>query len=251
MNELIKVEVNQNNEQAVSARELHERLGIVKRFSTWWEDQVSRLNLRQEIDYTPYLQVHPQNHQEMQDFIVSLDIAKHICMISGGENAHSIREYFIQVERAWNSPEQVMARALQYAQNQLDTYKDKLSIAENTVKELAPAAEFGNAVSNNAGGILVRDYVKVLENDGIKIGQDKLFSWLHANGYIYRQNGYKSQWIPYKQYVEQGLFRVRETPMSSADHGDWMSITIRVTGKGQKYFYEKLKAIRNKGEINI
>jgi anti-repressor protein len=155
-------------------------------------------------------------------------------MISGGEKAYSIREYFIQVERAWNSPEQVMARALQYANKRIEGYLQ-------TIQELAPAAEFGNAVSNNAGGILVRDYVKILENDGIKIGQDKLFSWLHLNGYIYRQKGYKPQWIPYKQYVEQGLFRVKETPISNPEHGDWISITIRVTGKGQKYFYEKLK----------
>jgi anti-repressor protein len=239
--QLIKVEVNQNNEQAVSARELHEKLGIQKRFSAWWADQIERLNLKENYDYCTSRYTNA-NNQDFEDCIVSIDIAKHICMISGGEQAHVIREYFIAVERAWNSPEQVMARALQYAQNQLDTYKDRLLIAEKTVKELAPAAVFGNAVSNNAGGILVRDYVKILENDGIKIGQDKLFSWLHLNGYIYRQKGYKPQWIPYKQYIEQGLFRVKETPVSSPQYGDWISITMRVTGKGQKYFYEKLKA---------
>jgi anti-repressor protein len=234
MNEMIKVEVNQNNEQAVSARELHEKLGIQKRFSTWWADQIERLNLKENYDYCTSRYTNA-NNQDFEDFIVSLDIAKHICMISGGEKAYSIREYFIQVERAWNSPEQVMARALQYANKRIEGYLQ-------TIQELAPAAEFGNAVSNNAGGILVRDYVKILGNDGIKIGQDKLFSWLHLNGYIYRQKGYKPQWIPYKQYVEQGLFRVKETPISNPEHGDWISITIRVTGKGQKYFYEKLKA---------
>ena len=113
---------------------------------------------------------------------------------------------------------------------------------EKQIALLRPAAEFGNAVSNNAGGILVRDYVKVLENDGIRIGQDKLFSWLHLKGYIYRVKGYKPQWIPYKQYVEQGLFRVKETPVSSPASGDWIAYTLRVTGKGQRYFYEKLKA---------
>jgi anti-repressor protein len=156
-------------------------------------------------------------------------------MISGGEQAHVIREYFIAVERAWNSPEQVMARAIQIANKRIDGYLQ-------TIKELTPAAEFGNAVSNNAGGILIRDYVKILENDGIRIGQDKLFSWLHLNGYIYRQKGHKPQWIPYKQYIEQELFRIKETPVSSPQYGDWISITMRVTGKGQKYFYEKLKA---------
>jgi len=141
------------------------------------------------------------------------------------------------IEKALTDPDFLIQLA-----TQLKDEKRKRVEAEQTIKELTPAAEFGNAVSNNAGGILVRDYVKILENDGIKIGQDKLFSWLHLNGYIYRQKGYKPQWIPYKQYIEQGLFRVKETPISSPERGDWISITIRVTGKGQKYFYEKLKA---------
>ena len=237
MNELIKVEVNQNNEQAVSARELHEGLGIQKDFSDWFKQQVERLNLQEGRDFSPFKGSKPEGrggHNKIE-YIVPLDIAKHLCMISGGEKAHTIREYFIQVERAWNSPEQVMARAIQIANKRIDGYLQ-------TIKELTPAAEFGNAVSNNAGGILIRDYVKILENDGIRIGQDKLFSWLHLNGYIYRQKGYKPQWIPYKQYIEQGLFRIKETPISNPQYGDWISITIRVTGKGQKYFYEKLKA---------
>jgi len=234
--QLIKVEVNQNNEQAVSARELHEKLGIQKRFTDWFYYQAEKLNLLEGQEFITILgETSEQGGRPATDFIVPIDIAKHICMISGGEQAHVIREYFIAVERAWNSPEQVMARAIQIANKRIDGYLQ-------TIKELTPAAEFGNAVSNNAGGILVRDYVKILENDGIKIGQDKLFSWLHLNGYIYRQKGYKPQWIPYKQYIEQGLFRVKETPISSPERGDWISITIRVTGKGQKYFYEKLKA---------
>ena len=141
------------------------------------------------------------------------------------------------IEKALTDPDFLIQLA-----TQLKDEKRKRVEAEQTIKELTPAAEFGNAVSNNAGGILIRDYVKILENDGIRIGQDKLFSWLHLNGYIYRQKGHKPQWIPYKQYIEQELFRIKETPVSSPQYGDWISITMRVTGKGQKYFYEKLKA---------
>ena len=130
--------------------------------------------------------------------------------------------------------DELMAKALEVAQR-------KIAERENRIKELTPAAEFGNAVSNNAGGILIRDYVKILQNDGISIGQDRFFSWLHLNRYIYRQSGYKPQWIPYRQYIDQGLFRIKETPVSTSKGGDWISITIRVLGKGQKYFYEKLK----------
>ena len=183
-----------------------------------------------------------ENHSSLggrpaTDYEITIDMAKELAMLQKTEKGKRARQYFIELEKRWNSPEVLMARALKMA----DT---KILTLESKIKELTPAAEFGNAVSNNQGGILVRDYVKVLENDGIRIGQDKLFSWLHFNGYIYRIKGYKPQWMAYKQYVEQGLFRVKETPVSGPQHGDWISYTIRITGKGQRFFYEKLKEER-------
>jgi anti-repressor protein len=234
MNELIKVEVNQNNEQAVSARELHEKLGIQKRFTDWFYYQAEKLNLVEGQEFITILgETSGQGGRPATDFIVPLDIAKHICMVSGGEKAHSIREYFIQIERAWNSPEQVMARSLQIANKRIEGYMQ-------TIKELAPAAEFGNAIGNCPDAILIRDFAKVLANAGIKIGQDRLFSWLNANGYIYRDRS-SGDWRPMQRFVDQGLFRVKETKFSTSSHGERISFTTKVTGKGQKYFYEKLK----------
>lgn len=137
MNNLVKVIANSKMEQVVSTRDLHEVLAIVKRFSAWWEDQTVRLSLIESIDYTPYLQVHPQNHQEIQDYHITLDIAKHIAMISGGENGRKVREYFIQVEKAWNDPELVMARSLQFANRKLINFEERinqLSIEKNELK---------------------------------------------------------------------------------------------------------------------
>lgn len=241
MNELIKIEINENNEQAVSARELHEKLGIQKRFTDWFSYQAEKLGLREGFEFITILgETSPIGGRPATDYIVPLDIAKHICMISGGEKAHAIREYFIQVERAWNSPEQVMARALQIANRSIDTYKDKLLTMEQTVKELAPAAEFGNAIGNCKDAILIRDFAKVLANAGIKIGQDRLFGWLHTKGYIFRDRSSRD-WRPYQRFVDQGLFRVKETKVGTSSHGEKISFTTKITGKGQKYFYEKIK----------
>src|SRR5690554_2621717 len=118
MNGLVKIDMNEKYEQVVSARELHEKLGIERRFSAWWEQQVSRLKLVENQDYCTSRYTN-QNNQEFTDYIVLLDIAKHLCMVSGGENAWKLREYFIQVEKAWNSPEQVMARAVLYSNQKI------------------------------------------------------------------------------------------------------------------------------------
>lgn len=115
--------------------------------------------------------------------------------------------------------------------------------AESKVKELTPAAEFGNAIGNCQDAVLIRDFAKVLANAEIKIGQDRLFSWLHTKGYLYRDKASRD-WRPYQRYVDMGLFKVTEKVIGTNTRGDLIKYTTKVTGKGQRYFFEKLKEIR-------
>lgn len=127
MNELqlIKIDVNQNNEQVVSARELHEALGIKKDFTDWFKYQVDKLGLEDGKDFTPILGK-STGGRPSQDYALPIDIAKHLCMVSGGEKAWQIRDYFIECEKKWNSPEQIMARALQIANVKMLEYQTKV-----------------------------------------------------------------------------------------------------------------------------
>jgi prophage antirepressor-like protein len=138
-------------------------------------------------------------------------------------------------EELLNNPDLLIAAATRLKEERAARLK-----AEETIKELAPAAEFGNAVGNCQDAILIRDFSKVMANAGIKMGQDKFFSWLHVNGYIYRDKSL-NQWMPYQKYVDMGLFKVKETAFSTNTRGDKISYTIKITGKGQRYFFEKLK----------
>jgi anti-repressor protein len=243
LNELIKIN-NQGDKQTTSARDLWEFLGRPWSEFMKWFNQYKDYGFIENVDYR-LLRVkirtnNPKNPEtDAIDYEITIDMAKELAMLQKTEKGKEARQYFIEAEKRYKAQ---LGMTQQVDSKMLFQIAQALEEKEKQIALLTPAAEFGNAVSNNQGGILIRDYVKVLENDGIRIGQDKFFSWLHLKGYIYRQKGYKPQWIPYKQYVEQGLFRVKETPMSSEKHGDWISYTIRVTGKGQKYFYEKLKA---------
>jgi anti-repressor protein len=113
--------------------------------------------------------------------------------------------------------------------------KQKL-LAENT--EMRPKAEFADALHNSEGLILVRDYVKILANDGIKTTQKELFQWFVANGYMY--TNYRGDYLPQARYIQQGLFKVLETPIETSTTS-FIGYTSKLTGKGQQYFYEKLK----------
>ena len=138
-------------------------------------------------------------------------------------------------EKLLNDPELLIT-----AVTRLKEVREKCGELKVEIESLKPAAEFGAAIGNCKDSILIRDYAKLLSNGGVKIGQDRLFSWLHSNGFIYRDKG-TDQWIAYKKYVDMEFFKISERRIKISNHGDKIFFTIRVTGKGQQYFLEKLK----------
>lgn len=110
MNQLITITQNENNDQVVSARELHKVLGVKKRFSEWWE-QNSKLLVEHEdfegvLISTPYNPKFPDKVQKLQDYAVTSDNAKHLAMQSQTKKSREIRDYFIQVEKEYKQQQQ-------------------------------------------------------------------------------------------------------------------------------------------------
>ena len=235
MNDLIKVEVNENQEPVVSARMLHEYLGSKERFSKWFE-KVCEYDFETGIDYTPYQMVHPQNKQEFVDYALKLDMAKEACMISKLPKGKEARKYFIQVEKDWNSPEKLMARALKMADS-------KIRLLEVRFEAQAPKVLFADAVATSKTSILIGDLAKIIKQNGFDIGQRRLFAWLRENGYLIKRKGadYNS---PMQKAMEQELFEIKETAVTHSDGHVSVSKTTKVTGKGQQYFINLF--LRNK-----
>lgn len=202
MSNLIKIQTNDNLEQVVSARELHEKLGISKRFSAWWEDQASRLELREGESYRTHRYTNA-NNQSFDDYLVPIDIAKHLCMISGGEKAHMIRQYFIQVEKAWNSPEMVMSRALKLAER-------KIANLEEERLKLLPKAESYDILMDASGCLTMNEVAKILDIKGI--GQNNLFKLLALERIIYKKG---NSYLPYQEYKPH--FVVKQNPIRKGD----------------------------------
>ena len=152
-------------------------------------------------------------------------------MIQRNEKGKQARQYFLQIEKDWNSPEKVMARALQIA-------GDKLKRLENKVEADAPKVLFADAVSASKTSILVGELAKLLKQNGVDIGQHRLFRWMRENGYLIRRNGTDFN-MPTQKSMDLGLFTVKETAITHSDGTVTVSKTAKVTGKGQQYFIQK------------
>lgn len=233
MNELIKI--NYETEQpTVSARELHKALSIEKRFSAWFE--TNSQGFVEGEDFTSVLigtEV-PNNggfqHRELQDYKLSVDMAKHICLMSRTEKGKQCRQYLIDIEKAWNTPELVMARGLKAAQQMI---ADQSKIIER----MKPKEIFADAVATSKQSILIGQLAKLICQNGHEIGQQRLFRWMRDNGYSMKHGSNYN--MPMQRYVEQGLFEIKESAVTNPDGSVRMTKTTVVTGKGQVYFINK------------
>lgn len=233
MNELITVDFDT---QTVSARELHKEVGSTERFSTWFERQL-QFGFEEGVDYTGCKIFNTLARQELQDYNLSVDMAKQICMVQRNEKARMVRQYLIDLEKAWNTPEQVFARALKMADQTIEQLKLTNNTLQNKIEADRPKTIFADAVSTSKTSILIGDLAKLICQNGYQIGQKRLFDWLRENGYLIK--GGTSRNMPMQRYLEQGLFEVKESTVNNPDGSVKITRTTKVTGKGQIYFVNK------------
>jgi anti-repressor protein len=129
------------------------------------------------------------------------------------------------------TPEQIMAKAVLIAQ---DTIKRQTE----QINQLAPKALFADAVSVSKTSILVGELAKLIKQNGVDIGQNRLFDWLRNNGHLIRRQGTDYN-MPTQRSMEMGLFEVKETVITHSDGHTSISKTPKVTGRGQIYFIQK------------
>lgn len=230
MNELIRV--NYDNEQpTVSARELHEFLGVETRFNDWFH-RMCEYGFAENHDFRFYSKMsNTSGGRPAQDAEITIDMAKELCMLQRNEKGKQARRYFLQLERDWNSPEKVMARALQIAERKIHTMNEKIEAD-------APKVLFANSVAASNSSILISELAKILRQNGVKIGGNRLFDWMRENGYLVRRRGSDYN-MPTQRSMELELFEIKETVINHADGHTTTNRTPKITGKGQQYFINK------------
>ena len=229
MDILIKIEVNESLEPIVSGRELHKALEVQSNYTTWF-DRMKDYGFTENADYVvcfPNLESESRGGQNKIDHLIKLDMAKEICMIQRTERGKLARQYFIQVEKDYNSPEKIMARALQIAQREISSLKIECA-------SMKPKALFADAVSASHTSILVGDLAKLLRQNGIDIGANRLFEKLREKGFLMKSGSSKN--MPTQTSMDRGLFEIKEGSYINSDGVNVVTKTTKVTGKGQVYF---------------
>nr|DAP58084.1 MAG TPA: KilAC domain protein [Caudoviricetes sp.] len=231
MNELAKIiPINTENPERITvfARDLHAFLEVDTRFNDWFP-RMCEYGFEEGKDFYSFLSKTQNGGRPSRDAELTIDMAKEICMLQRNEKGKIARRYFVELEKAWNSPEKVMARALQIANNQVKQLQAKIEAD-------APAVRFAEAVTGADTNILVRDLAKILSQNGAEIGGNRLFERLRQDGYLIKSGSDYN--MPTQKSMELGLFFVRETPRI-AKEGAVIDRTTKVTPRGQKYFINR------------
>ena len=232
MNEIIKVTVNDNHEPVVSGRQFHEVLGVKTKYADWFNRMIEYgFTENQDFLLLKNEQQTGRGGHNKVDHILKLDMAKEIAMIQRTDKGKEVRQYFIQVEKDFNSPEKIMARALLMADK-------KVHRLEAQIEADRPKVLFADAVSASKSSCLIGELAKILKQNGIDIGQNKLFQWLRSNGYLISRRG-ESWNQPTQKSMQLGLFELKKTNINHADGHTTVTTTTKVTGKGQQYFINK------------
>lgn len=249
MNELLKI--NYEAEQpTVSARDLHEALEINTRFNDWFS-RMAEYGFENGVDFNLLknekvrLEGNREVKRDIMDYQISVDMAKQICMIQRSEKGKQYRQYFIDLEKAWNTPEQIFTRALKMADQKIEKLKETNAGLLEDVERMRPKEIFADAVKASTSSILIGDLAKLLRQNGVDTGQKRLFEQLRNEGYLMKTGSSRN--MPKQKYVANGFFQIKETVISNPDGSVRMTKTTKVTGKGQQYFLNKY--LKNKEAV--
>ena len=228
MNGLIKI--NYDSERpTVSGRELHDALQVKTAYKDWFP-RMCEYGFSEGTDFCSFLS-ESTGGRPATDHQLTINMAKELCMIQRNEIGKKFRQYFIEVEEQWNSPEAIMARALQFANNQLDKLKSvntelttTIAAKDRQIAELQPKASYYDVVLNCKDlvsiSVIAKDY---------GWSAKKMNKYLHEKKVQYRQD---KIWLLYQKYAEMG-YTSTKTQVYAGSDGSTHTLRFTCTGRRQ------------------
>ena len=242
MKELIRISFD-SDRPTVSGRELHGALEIGTKYADWFK-RMCEYGFAEGVDYQScFSNLGSELHggQNKVDHQLTIDMAKQLCMIQRSDIGRKFRQYFISIEDSWNSPEAVMARALQFANNQLIAMKKQNNELVNTVAvqnqqitEMKPKASYYDVVLNCKDLISTSAIAKDYGKSAIWMNR-----YLHEKGVQFKQG---EIWLLYQKYAQEGYTSTKTHSYPGTDGGHHTKVHTYWTQKGRLFIYELMKA---------
>lgn len=236
--ELIKVEINENQEPIVSGRDLHEALEVKTPYTQWFE-RMCEYGFVENQDYCLVSQKCETNNPKnpytiINNHAIKLDMAKEIAMIQRNDTGKKIRQYFIQIEKDFNSPEKVMARALKIAEGKLSVLQLENTQQKQIISELKPKADYTDIILQSKSLIKVKAIAK-----DYGMSATEMNKLLHELGIQYKEG---DQWFLYSKYQDHGYTSSETISLKHKDGTGFTKLNTKWTQKGRLFLYELLKS---------
>ena len=238
MDELIRINYDSEH-PTVNGRDLHDALQVKTAYKDWFP-RMCEYGFKEGTDFCSYLSESSGgrpavNHQ------LTIDMAKQLCMIQRTDIGRKFRQYFIQVEEAWNSPEAVMARALQFANQQLALLKhqnmeltDTIAVQNQQILEMQPKVSYYDVVLNCKDLISTSAIAKDYGKSAIWMNR-----YLHEKGVQFKQGDI---WLLYQKYAQKGYTSTKTHSYPGSDGETHTKVHTYWTQKGRLFIYELMKS---------
>lgn len=238
LNDIIKINY-ESNRPTVMGRQLHEALEVKTAYKDWFP-RMCEYGFTEGADFNPLKNERLQNEggrevmREITDHQLTIEMAKEICMLQRTEKGKECRQYFIQLEKAWNTPEAVMSRALQMADKHIQQLKTTVAVQEQQIQELQPKASYYDLILNckdlMATSVIAKDYGK---------SAAWLNNYLHDKGVQYKQG---EIWLLYQKYSGNGYTSTKTHNVTGSDGLQHNKVHTYWTQKGRIFIYQLLSA---------
>lgn len=231
MKDLIKIDVDENQEPIVNGRELYKALEVKTAYKDWFP-RMCEYGFKENEDFCSILS-ESTGGRPSTNHILKLDMAKEIAMLQRTDKGKEVRKYFIQVEKDFNSPEKIMARALKIAENRINILQLENAQNKQIIGELKPKADYTDTILKNKGLVTMTAIAKDYGMTAKKLNEK-----LHDLGVQYKQS---EQWFLYSKYHNNGYTHSETHNYKHRDGRDDIKMYTKWTQKGRLFLYNLLK----------
>ena len=230
MHELIKINF-ENERPTILGRELHEFLEVDSNYTTWFKRMIE-YGFAEGIDFIPIME-ESTGGRPSTDFQLSIDMAKEIAMLQRNEKGKAARQYFIEIEKEFNSPEKIMARALRIADATINSLKLETKQQQQIICELQPKATYYDLILQNSSllsiSVIAKDY---------GMSATAMNKLLHELGIQYCLSG---TWLLYQKHADKGYTSSKTQNFNKSDGSQGSKLHTYWTQKGRLFIYQLLK----------